>query len=247
MPDPVTGITAGATIFSSVSNANAQKKSAATAAGAQTRASEAAISENRRQFERTQELLSPYVSAGTDALSRERDLSGLNGQEAQAKAIAAIESSPGFQNVASQGEKAILANASATGGLRGGNTQGFLAEFRPNLLQEYLERESARLTGLRTAGQNAAAGTGAAGLQTGANIGNIQLGIGDIQAREALARGQAGIDLTGGITEGIGIITSGYENRNRNRSGDGYNYLPSSTPMGPAGPADEADWPRGGF
>ena len=224
MPDPVTGITAGATIFSAVSSSNAQTKAAETAAGAQTVASQAAIEENRRQFERTQELLSPYVTAGTDALNRERDLSGLNGPEAQARAIASVESSPGFETIARQGEEAILASASATGGLRGGRTQEALAQFRPNLLQNYLDREYSRLTGIRTAGQSAAAGLGAAGLETGRGIGGLQLEIGDVQAREALARGQAGVDLTSGITQGLGIITSGYENRPPKTPDEGIDY-----------------------
>ncbi len=57
------------------------------------------------------------------------------GMEAQQGAISGLEGSPIFQALARQGEDAILQNASATGGLRGGNVQGALGQFRPAALQ----------------------------------------------------------------------------------------------------------------
>ncbi|WP_449405980.1 hypothetical protein [Massilia phosphatilytica] len=39
---------------------------------------------------------------------------------------------PRFQALQQQGNDAILANASATGGLRGGNVQGALGQFSRN-------------------------------------------------------------------------------------------------------------------
>ena len=130
------------------------------------------------------------------------------GQEA---AYSAIEQSPGFQAIARQGEEAILQNASATGGLRGGNTQGALARFRPALLDQFIERQFGRLGGIASMGQNAAAGVGSAGLSTGANIGNVLMSRGAATAAGAGAQGQIfanTIGNLGGILAG-GIRPSG--------------------------------------
>ena len=54
-----------------------------------------------------------------------------------------------------QGQDAILQNASAIGGLRGGNTQAALAQFRPALLSQLIAEQYNRLGGLSSLGQNA--------------------------------------------------------------------------------------------
>lgn len=108
----------------------------------------------------------------------------------QARAVAQIEGQPMFQAIARQGEEAILQNASATGGLRGGNTQGALARFRPELLNQFINQQYGRLAGLTELGQNAAAGVGSAGLSTGANIGNVLMSRGQATAAGAGAQGQ---------------------------------------------------------
>lgn len=150
-----------------------QSRAASRAAGAQEAAAEAAIEEQRRQFDAIQNLLRPYVEAGGPALQAQQALLGLLGPEEQAKAIAGIESGQGFQSLVRQGEEAMLQNASATGGLRGGNIQGALAQFRPQMLQSAIEEQYARLGGMTTLGQNSAAGVGAAGMQSASNIGAL--------------------------------------------------------------------------
>jgi hypothetical protein len=108
----------------------------------------------------------------------------------QAAAVARIENQPMFQALARQGEEAILQNASATGGLRGGNTQGALARFRPSLLNQFIEQQYGRLAGITSLGQQSAAGVGTAGIQTGANIGNLLMQSGAAQAGAIGAQGQ---------------------------------------------------------
>lgn len=170
MPDPTGGlITAGATIVGSA----IQGRAARRAASQQAAAADAAVEEQRRQFDALQELLRPYVEAGTPALQGQQALLGLLGPEEQAKAIAGIESGAGFQALARQGETAMLQNASATGGLRGGNIQGALAQFRPQLLQSAIDEQYQRLGGLTALGQQSAAGVGTAGMQSASNIGNL--------------------------------------------------------------------------
>jgi hypothetical protein len=131
------------------------------------------------------------VEAGQPALAQQQAILGLGGPEAQRAAIQAIETGEIFQARARQGEEALLQAASATGGLRGGNIQGALAQFRPQMLQSEIDAQYARLGGLTSLGQQSAAGVGSAGLQTGARISGLEGEIGAARAGADLARGQA--------------------------------------------------------
>ena len=208
MADPVTALIAGGTsIVGGVLGAKEQSSAAETAAGAQTQAAQLGIEEQRRQFDKMRELLSPYVEAGvgaegvTGALEAQQALIGLRGPEAQEAAILGLETSPQFQALTRQGEAALLQRASATGGLRGGNIQGALAQFRPQMLQQLIEGQFGKLGGLAQMGQASAAGVGAAGQATGANIAQLLGQSGQAQAASALAQGQAKANLYGGIGE----------------------------------------------
>jgi hypothetical protein len=168
MPNPVVAI-AGSSVLGSIT----QSRAASKAAGAQTQAAEMGIEEQRRQFDEIQRLLAPYVQAGQPALAGMQNLIGLGGAEAQQQAISGIEQSPLLQALTRQGEEAILQRASATGGLRGGNVQAALAQFRPQMLQQALDQQYSRLGGLTSLGQQSAARVGTAGMETGVNVGNL--------------------------------------------------------------------------
>ena len=219
MPDPITALTVGGGLIGSQMTSSATRSASETQAGA----AQAGIDEQRRQNEAVQQLLAPYVQAGggalgayapyqqagagalptlqqyaqagAPALEQQQALIGLRGPEAQRQAIAGIEGGQQFQALSRQGENALLQNASATGGLRGGNIQGALGQFRPQLLNELINQQYGRLGGLAATGgtvaqnlassglsatgelarigQASAAGVGTAGSQTGANIANL--------------------------------------------------------------------------
>lgn len=209
MPDPVTALVVGGSqLVGSAMQADAAGDAAAIQAG---KAGEG-IAEQRRQFDAMRELLKPYTEvgvpalaglqpyaqAGAPALEQQQALLGLRGPEAQRAAIAGIEGGAGYQAQVQAGEEALLQRASATGGLRGGNIQGALAQFRPQMLQQEIERQYGRLGGmadigrvtqqnLAQIGQSSAAGTGSAGLQTGTNVANLLS-----QQGAALAGGELG-------------------------------------------------------
>lgn len=190
----MSGWIAGAVVVSGVAGVYGAHKSASAAKDAAQSQSESAdkgIAEERYRFDEIQKLLSPYVQAGTPAMAAQQDLLGLNGQAKQGAAVGAIENSPLYQQIAKQGEDAILQQAAATGGLRGGNTQGALAQFRPQLLQQMIDQQYQRLGGLTQIGQASAAGVGAAGQQAGTNISNLYQQQGAAQAGSAIAQGKA--------------------------------------------------------
>lgn len=188
MPDPVSAIVGvGGNLLSSSMQADA----ASDAAAAQGASAQAGIDEQRRQFDALQALLKPYTEAGVGALGQQSTLLGLGGAGAQQQAISGLENSPSFQAMMQQGENAMLQNASATGGLRGGNLQGAMAQFRPQLLAQQIQQQFQNLGGLTSVGQNAAAGVGNAGMNTGANIATLLGQQGAAQAAGSLGQGKA--------------------------------------------------------
>ena len=173
-------------------------KAAEAASQTQAAASQAGIDEQRRQFDALVKLMTPYVTAGQGALAGyspyqqagqqalggQQALLGLQGAGAQQQAINALAQSPQMQALMRQGEDAMLQNAAATGGLRGGNIQGALAQFRPQMLQQMIDQQYSRLGGLAGTGlqatsslaglgQASAAGQASAGMGAASNIGNL--------------------------------------------------------------------------
>jgi hypothetical protein len=199
---------AAAVIGSAVIGAGVSMSAASKAGKAQVRAADRTAEEQRLAREEMRTLLNPYVSAGTPALQAQMAALGFAGPEAQQEFVTQQEQSPIFQSLAKQGESAILQNASATGGLRGGNVQGALAQFRPALLNQFLEQQYGRLSGLTTLGQQSAAGVGAAGMTSAANIGQAYTQAGQAQAGSILGQANAFNQALGTIT-GFGTSAAG--------------------------------------
>jgi hypothetical protein len=212
--------------LSAYNQAQAAKKAARTQAGV----AREGMAAQERQLEEINALMKPYVdagygaltglepyaAAGAPALQRQQALAGTLGPQAQQDAIELINSSPIFRAQITEGENALLQNASATGGLRGGNVQAALARFRPAMLNAEIERTYGRLGGLTQLGaqtemnvaqlgQAGAARQAAAGLQTAANIGNLGAQAGAAQAGGILGQaGAYGGFLSGAIPQAAG-------------------------------------------
>ena len=239
MPDPVTMmVVGGSALVGSMIQADAAKSAAGTQAGA----AQAGITEQRSALDKLQALLKPYVDVGTPAITglkpyaeagapafeQQQALIGLRGPEAERAAIERISGGARFQEMAQQGEEALLSGASATGGLRGGNIQGALAQYRPALLSSLIEQQYGKLggfadisretqTNLAKIGQASAAGVGAQGVTTGTNVANLLAQQGQAQAGgqigEARAYGQLfnlpsqflGLQMGAGGKAGLGF------------------------------------------
>ena len=202
MPDPVTGLIVGG---SQIVGGAIQSRAAGKAAGQQADAAQAGIEEQRRQFDKLQELLAPYVQAGQPALQAQQALLGLRGPEEQAAAVSGLESSPMFQALARQGEQAMLQQASATGGLRGGNLQAALAQFRPQMLAQAIEDQYSKLGGMTTLGQQSAAGVGSAGMQTGGQIAALLQQQGAARAGGTMGRAAPFVNLFNMPAQFVGL------------------------------------------
>lgn len=215
-----------------VGSAVIKGNAAARASRAQVQGAEAGIAEQRRQFEAAQAVLAPYVDAGEEALTglkpyvdvgpeallQQRVLAGLEGPDKQREAINALAANPEFQALSRQGEEAILQNASATGGLRGGNIQGALAQYRPQMLQDYIGQQYSRLGGLTALGQTtsqniaqlgqaSATGQATAGLRTGADIAGLYGDIGAARAGKFLSQGDMWGSILGSASKFAGAAS----------------------------------------
>lgn len=193
-------------LISGYLTSESNKDAAASAAEAQTGAAESGISESRAQFEAIQQLLMPYTNAGSASLQQQQALIGLNGPEAQQNAIDELQKSPAFTAMAQQGENAILQNASATGGLRGGNVQGALAQFKPKLLADLIQQRFQNLQTITGTGVTAASSLGGYGQQTSAQIANLMGQQGSAAAGQALATGAANAGLNNTVAQLGGVI-----------------------------------------
>jgi hypothetical protein len=194
-----------------------QTKAIGAAAQQQQAANDAAIAEQRRQFDVTQASQQPFIQAGQQALGGQGDLLGLNGPAAQQAAIQALMQGPGYQSLYGNGVNTILSNAAATGGLRGGNTQRSLADFGRDSLAQVIQQQIGNLGGV--AGQGASVGNslGALGAENSGNIGNILVDSGVNQAGSIIGRANGNASsldsiaqllakLGGGIKTGTGLF-----------------------------------------
>ena len=191
-------------VIGGITGASQAADASLAAAGTQAVSAQQGIDEQRRQFDKIVELMSPYVGAGTQALGQQQALIGLGGAGAQQQAITGLEQSPQFLEMLRQGENALLQNASATGGLRGGNVQSALAQYRPQILSDLINQQYGRLGGLSQMGQAAAGGQASAGQSMASNVGNLLGQQGAAVAGGQLAQGQVAGQAFGSLAKGFG-------------------------------------------
>ncbi len=159
---------------------------------------------------RIRDLLNPYITGGQQGLSGLVALMGLNGAQAQTDAIGGIKTGGQFTELARQQEEALLANASATGGLRGGRTQDALASSRVNLLQGLIDKQLAGLGGLAAMGGNAANNLSGFEENNTRAMSGLAMGRGDAMAQGQLS--QADLDRLVGETRAQGLLGAGQVN-----------------------------------
>lgn len=135
--------------------------------------------------------LSPYTSGGSN---------GIAGQQA---AIDALKASPLYTSLYRNGEDALLSAASATGGLRGGNTQGALYNLGADTLAQVIQQQLSNLGGVANMGQGAAGSLGQFGANAATNIGNSMTQQGQARSDAALLRGAYTAQGLNGLSSGI--------------------------------------------
>lgn len=167
----------------------AQKKAANQATAAQVAAYNRGIDIQNQQYQQTRSDYMPYTQAGNAAVT---DLSQLvTGYDGNPEGLTArIQGDPLYQSAYRNGEEALLQNASATGGLRGGNAQRSLADFGSDTLSGVYQQILGNLSGVAGMGLGATGSVAGAGMNAANNNTQLVGNIGQAQANNYLARGR---------------------------------------------------------
>lgn len=123
-------------------------------------------------YDRATANLSPFAAGGNQAYQQQLAFSGALGPEAQQRAYDSFVESPGQQYLQEQGERAVMRNAAAAGGM-GGQVLQELQRQGQGLAQQDFGNYFNRLAGTAQQGQQAAgqlAGYGAQRANTLANL-----------------------------------------------------------------------------
>ena len=215
-----------------VTGVEAAQKATGKAASLQAGAAQTAEQGINRRFDITQANLQPFQAAGTSALDQQRRLLGLGASpggttdesgefipagelsaqeklDQQTQAFEAFNESPGQRFLRERGQRNLVRNASAIGGLGGGNVRSALVQQGVGFAQQDFQNQFRRLGQLAGQGQAAVTNLGQFGAQAS---GNIQQGlIGGSQARASgilgaqQARSQQRQNLFGLASSAFGV------------------------------------------
>lgn len=196
-------VAAGISAVGSILGGITGGKGAAKAARIQAKAYKQGLAQQQAQFDVTQKNVSPWIQGGDSALQQILTLLGIGGGDQQG-AIDALKASPLFTSLYNTGSDTILQNASATGGLRGGNTQNSLANFGSSLLAQVIQNQLANLGGVSGLGESAATGLGQISQQNSNAQSQAYGQIGNANATAAAAPYAALQGIIGQLTGGGG-------------------------------------------
>ncbi len=165
------------------------------------RAEREILAENQRQFDLTREDFSGFRDRGNEAGDSLAAFLGLQGQEAEQKAISGFQESPGQVFLRERQERSLLRNEAALGGLGGGNVRTALQDQAFGIASQQLGQRKDRLAGLAGVGAQATASGAAIGANISGNTANLMAGFNQRQANLAAGDRQA---AAGALTAFIG-------------------------------------------
>lgn len=164
-----------------------------------------ALGQERQQYDTTRADFSPWRTEGGAALGQQSDLLGLHGNDPQAAAIAQLQNSPQYQSLYNNGLEANLQNASATGGIRGGNEVRGLADFGRDTLAQTIQQQLGNLGSVSGQGLSAAGMGAQSGDALSQAIAQILGNQGQVTAGGILTRG----GINSGIWNNLGNFLEG--------------------------------------
>ena len=185
---PVGGMIGGA--LGGLLDTSQQADSVQSASNAQQAATNAAIAEQRRQYDLTRGDYAPYREAGTKALGQ------LQGEMGSMPTSQEVMNSPGYQFGLQQGQQAIDRKTAAAGGRVSGAALKSAAEYGTNYATtgynaEYQRRQDRlnRLASLAGIGQSATNSSSAAGSNMANNVSGSLSSQGDATGAARIAQG----------------------------------------------------------
>ena len=248
MPNPVVGVTAGASLLGGAMAARGATQAAETQASAADRS--AAL--QKEMFDLQMKGQEPFRQAGLTGQNRLMELLGLGGNAGAAGygkygrdfAMSDYQADPGYAFRLGEGQKALDRQAAARGGLISGGAlraatrygQDMGSQEYQNAFNRYQTSRANQLQplgNLMSMGQSAASNQGTAAGNYGTNAGQAYMAGG-----QAIGAGQLGVGNT--INNMLGTAASSYQNQQnftdflnrQQRPGYGYTYADPSA-VGP--------------
>lgn len=221
MPNPVVGVTAGASLLGGAMSARGASQAADTQAAAADRS--AALQKEMFDLQRAGQ--EPYRQAGLTGQNRLMELLGLGGDTGAAGygkygrdfGMSDFQADPGYAFRLGEGQKALERSAAARGGLISGGAlkaatrygQDMGSQEYQNAFNRYQTSRANQLQplgNLMASGQSAASNQGTAAGNYGTNAGQAYMAGG-----QATAAGQLGMGNT--ISNALGAAASSYQNQ----------------------------------
>lgn len=168
----------------------AQKKASQRASDAMIGAYNRGIDTQNDYNKQTRSDYQSYTGAGTAAVGKLSDLTGLNGGDKMAAGLAALKDNPLYSSLFNNGREALLQNASATGGLRGGNFERASMDFGADTLAQVYQQVLSQYGGMTNLGLGAQGAVTQVGGNTANNVTGLQGEIGGARANNFLAKGR---------------------------------------------------------
>jgi hypothetical protein len=129
----------------------------------------------------------PYTTAGAQAVDQLSQFT--NGGMSADALTAKIKEDPLYASLYDNGEEALLQNASATGGIRGGNTQRGLADFGADTMAKVYQQIMSNLGSVANLGLGAQGAVSSAGQGVANTVSTAQTNIGRAQAGNFITKG----------------------------------------------------------
>lgn len=184
-------VAAAVSVGTALYGANQQKKGAQGAANATERANDAAIAEQRRQYDLTREDQQPWLQAGQSALGQ---LQQLNSGD-----FSSFKESPDYQFTFNQGLQGLDRSAAAGGMLTSGGADADRIAYGQGMAQQQYGNYYNRLAGLAGVGQQTASGLGSLGANMAGNVGNALMNTGQARASSYQQRADTNSQLGGAL------------------------------------------------
>lgn len=252
-----TGVPGGAQIGGAIGNVAGSAISAGgahDAAQTQANASNNSIAYQQHMFDTTQANLQPYMGIGKQAVNALTSATGLDGTNPLGSALlkpitmdeATLRQTPGYQFNLQQGLKAAQNSAAQRGlgvsgaAMKGASTYatGLADSTYQNQFNNAVTNQTNQFNRLNTilaGGQNAAAGLGGIGQQTGANIGSTIAGAGNAIAGSQIAGANAWGSGIQGAANTYGAASNAGLYGNSSNSNSGFTAAPSGSLYGDNG------------
>ena len=190
----------GGLVGNYISSKGKQKAAAAQSAAIQGAAGQSAQTQ-MDMYSQGQQAVQPYQQAGQEALQGYQNLMT---PEGQSQFATDYTSGPMYQMMQSQAEDATLRNASATGGLRTGQSNVALSTIAPQLINQAYNQQMQGYGTLMNQGYNSASQTAGLATGVGSSVGNTQYQGGVSASQPQYAANTAMTDFYGNAAQSLG-------------------------------------------